>query len=542
MNLKFGRRSFLSALGAVGAGLFGSSKLKALAPTANHAGSMSSPGLPQVDGHPVAPTTKGFCSTGNPWDELGVTPMVNIQGTVTVIGGSVMKPEVMEAIRMGNMHFCVIDDLLVKSGKWIANLCKAPEGYTALVTEGCAAAILCGYAGMLTEDYNERMVNIPDLRGFPKTEVIIQQGHRDNFDHQIRQTGVKLVVVNSKDELIAAINERTVGIHFNHIQSNRSPVTAEEVIAIAKAHNIFTFCDASADVPPKERLWELPAMGFDIVAFSGGKDICGPQATGFMIGKENLLHWAQLNMSPQENRIGRVCKVSKESLFGLLKALELFVNQDYDATLKKYDVRADTITKALAKYGVTMARTYNGDALGNVSPHYTWTWDPDQLKITGKDIMQKLGETKPVAIGAPPGLGMGAGGMSGRSDPNWTGPNDYDIPRGGGGAGGGRGGRSGAATTAPAAGAPVAAPEGGRVSAAAGAPAGGAPGAAQEGGRGGRGGGPPNSFGFSTWLLKDGEDKYIANRLVQIFQEAGAKPVVMSKPAATKASAPAKKS
>jgi L-seryl-tRNA(Ser) seleniumtransferase len=496
MNLESCRRSFLSWLGAVSAGMFGSSSLNADPPTVSNVGSMSSPGLPLVDGRPVAPITKGFCSTANPWEMLGVTPMVNIQGTVTVIGGSVMKPEVMEAIRMGNMHFCLIDDLLVKSGKWIAKLVKAPEGYTALVTEGCAAAILCGYAGMLTEDYNERMMNIPDLRGFPKTEVIILAGHRDNFDHQIRQTGVKLVVVNTKEELIAAINERTVGIHFNHIQSNRSPVTAEEVIAIAKAHNIYTFCDASADVPPKERLWELPALGFDIVAFSGGKDICGPQATGFMIGKENLLHWALLNMSPQENRIGRVCKVSKESCFGLLKALELFVNQDYEETLKKYDAKADTITKALTRYGVTMTRTYNGNALGNVSPHYTWTWDADQVKITGQEIMRKLGETKPVAIGSPPGLGMGAGGMSGRSDPNWSGPNDS---AGGGG------------TPRPA-------------------------GAA----RGGRGGAPPNSFGFSTWLLKDGEDRYIAKRLVEIFQEAGVKPVVASKPATTKA-APAKK-
>jgi len=536
MNLRIGRRSFLSALGAVGAGLFGSTKLNAVAPTKSNLDSMTSPGLPLVDGHPIVTTTKGFCSTGNPWEELGVTPMVNIQGTVTVIGGSVMKPEVMEAIRMGNMHFCVIDDLLIKSGKWIANLCKAPEGYTALVTEGCAAAILCAYAGMLTEDYNERMVNIPDLRGFPKTEVIIQQGHRDNFDHQVRQTGVKLVIVNTKDELIAAINERTLGIHFNHIQSNRGQVSAEEVIAIAKAHNIYTFCDASADVPPKERLWELPALGFDIVAFSGGKDICGPQATGFMIGRENLLHWAMLNMSPQENRIGRVCKVGKESLFGLLKALELFVNQDYDATLKKYDAKADTITKALAKYGVTMTRTYNGDALGNVSPHYTWTWDPDHVKITGQEIMQKLGETKPVAIGSPPGLGMGAGGASGRSDPNWTGPNDYDIPRSGGG---GRGRRGGTAESAPAGGAPGAVPEGGHGGAAEGAPANGAPGGAPEGGRGGR---SPNSFGFSTWLLKDGEDKYIANRLVEIFKEAGVKPIVMSKPTATKVAPAANKS
>ena len=449
MNLKLDRRNFLSVLGAAGAGLFGSKKLSAVTPAESKVNldAKSSPGLPLVDGHPITTITKGFCSTGNPWEELGVTPVVNIVGTVTVMGGTVMRPEVLEAIRMGNMHFCVIDDLEVQSGKWLANLLKAPPGYTALVTEGDASGILVSYAGMMTEDYNERLQNIPDLRGFPKTEVIIQQGHRDNFDHQVRMTGAKLVVVETKDELIAAINERTVGVHFNHIQANRGQVSAEEVIAICKAHNIYSFCDASADVPPKERLWELPAMGFDIVAFSGGKDISGPQATGFLIGKENLLHYALLNMSPQENRIGRVCKVGKESLFGLLKAMELFVNQDYDETLKKYDARADTITKALSKYGVTMARTYNGEALGNVSPHYTWTFDPDKVKITNQEIMQKLGETKPVAIGAPPGHSMGAGGMSGRPDPNWTGPND--SAGGGGTPGGARAGRGGGGAGGP---------------------------------------------------------------------------------------------
>jgi seryl-tRNA(Sec) selenium transferase len=528
MNLKLGRRSFLSFLGSAGAGLFSSSKLSAATgPTASKSvslGSMSSPGVLMVDGHPITPITKGFCSTGNPWAELGLTPLVNIVGTVTVMGGTVMKPEVVEAIRMGNMHFCVIDDLEVQSGKWLAKLVKAPEGYTALVTEGDASGILVSYAGMLTEDYNERMLNIPDLRGFPRTEVIIQRGHRDNFDHQIRQTGVKLVVVETKEELIAAINERTVGIHFNHIQANRGQVSAEDVIKIAKEHNIYTFCDASADVPPKERLWELPAMGWDIVAFSGGKDISGPQATGFIIGKEEMLRWALLNMSPQENRIGRVCKVGKESLFGLLKAIELFVNQDYDATLKKYDAKADTITKALSKYGVTMTRTYNGEALGNVSPHYTWTWDADKIKITNQEVMQKLGETQPVAIGAPPGHGMGSGGMSGRPDPNWTGPND-SASGGGGAPGGARAGRPGGAAGAAAAGAPGA--PGGPGAAAGGAAA---------GGRGGRGG-APNTFGFSTWLLKDGEDKYIANRLVEIFSAAavpGAFSAASSKAAAKK--------
>jgi seryl-tRNA(Sec) selenium transferase len=556
MNLQLGRRSFISSLGAAFAGLLGASKVSALAPTttpttAGHAGAgvgqITSPGMPHVDGSPVTAIKSGFCSTGNPWAELGVTPVVNTVGTVTVIGGTVMKPEVMEAIRMGNMHFCVIDDLLVQSGKYIAtNLVKAPPGYTALVTEGDAAGLLVSYSGMLTEDYNERLVNIPDLRGFPKTEVIIQAGHRDNFDHQIRQTGVKLVVVETREEMLAAINERTLAMHCNHIQSNRGQVSVEDMIKICKDHGIYCLCDASADVPPKERLWELPAMGFDIVAFSGGKDICGPQATGLLIGKENLLRFALLNMSPQENRIGRVCKVGKESLFGFVKALELFVNQDYDATLKKYDDRADTITKALTKFGVTMARTYNGDALGNVSPHYQWTFDPEKIKLTGADITTKLGETQPVAIGNPPGHGMGAGGLSGRSDPNWTGPND-----GAGGGGGGAAGGGGARRQRPggAAGGPGGAPGGpgggaGGAGMAAGGPggaAGGPPGAGGPGGGGGgRGrGGSPNSFGLSTWLLKDGEDKYIANRLVEIFTAAavpGAFPTTKSKAAVKKPS------
>ncbi len=540
MNMKLGRRSFLSALSAAGAGLFGAGKLNALAPTptAGHSatGSMSSPGLPLVDGHTIVPITKGLGSTGNIWEEIGVTPVVNSGGTVTVIGGSVMKPEVLEAIRMGNEHFCSLDDLELKAGRWMATKCKAPDGYTGLVTGGAAAAILVGYAGMLTEDYQERLTSIPNLRYFPKNEVIIQATHRYPFDHQIRQTGVKLVVVRGRDEMIAAINPRTLAIHFTNILS-AGGVTGAETVAIAKEHKVYTFNDASADVPPKERLWEYPAVGFDMVTFSGGKDICGPQASGLLIGKEDLIKWALLNMSPQEDRIGRVCKVGKETIFGLLKAVEMFVDQDYEETLRKYDAKAKTITDALAPYGVTAnPRQFYRDQgtpapLGNVTTHYSWTWDPEKTKITSQEIQQKLVATRPVAIG---GAG-GSGGMQGRPDPNWpAGAPDNagreeraGAPAGGaaGAAGGRAGGRGGRGAAAGAAGAPAVA----GAPTVAGAPA--AAGAAPAAARGGRGGGP-NSFGLSTWLLKDGEDKYIANRLVEIFKEAGVKPMTIKKSAA----------
>src|ERR1700677_400360 len=403
MNFKFdwSRRSFVTALGAALGGL--------LAPAESNAagvfGKKPKPPMPSVDGAPIVPITTGLGSTGDIYAELGVTPLVNINGTVTVIGGSLMKPEVMELIRRGNEHFVLIDELEIAAGKFIAKLCKSPAGYTGLVTGGAAAAMVVGYSGMMTEDLEPRMHTIPDVADFPRNEVIIQKSHRYAFDHQIRQTGAKLVEVETREQMIAAINPKTVAIHFTNILSDQGQVSGPETVAIARAHNIYTFNDASADVPPKERLWEYPAIGFDMVTFSGGKDICGPQASGVLIGREELIHYTLLNMSPPEDRIGRCCKVGKETIFGLLKALELFVNEDLDTQLKIFDERAQVITHAMKKYGVTaLPREFNREALGNVTPRYSWQIDPSKAKITGHEVMQKLADTRPIGIGS-----MGAG-------------------------------------------------------------------------------------------------------------------------------------
>ncbi len=455
MNLKSGwnRRSFLGTLGAAAGALF--SPREAVAKD-----KMEKDEKHGIDGHAIVPIKSGLGSTGDVYAELGVTPLVNIVGTVTVIGGSVMKPEVMELMRQGNQHFVLINELEVAAGKYIEKLCKTPPGYTGLVTGGVAAGIVVGYAGMLTEDLEPRLEACPDLTGFPKTEVIIQKAHRNNFDHQVRQTGVKLVEVETKDQMINAINDKTLAMHFINIQSNLGKVTGPEMIEIAKKANIYTFNDASADVPPKERLWEYPAQGWDFVAFSGGKDICGPQASGILIGKKELIRWAQMNMSPQEDRIGRSSKVGKETIFALLKALELFVGQDYDAVIKSYDERAAVITKAVEKFGVTaLPREFNPDALGNVTPHYSWQIDPSKVNLTAPEVMHKLAETKPVGIGS---LNADAGGMRGRN------PNPPANP-----------------------------PQQRR-----------------------RREQDPTKFGFAVWQLKDGEDKYIADRLVEIFSAA----------------------
>ena len=474
MNLKFGwsRRSFLSAIGALTGSLVSPQQLEAADGSHKKAKSTPAP----LDGSPIVPIKSGLGSS-NIYEALGVTPLININGTVTVIGGSVMQPEVMELIRQGNEHFVLIDELEVAAGKFIAKLCKSPAGYSGLVTAGAAAAIVVGYAAMMTEDWENRIRELPDITNCPRNEVIIQKSHRYPFDHQIRQTGAKLVEVVTREEMIAAINPKTVAIHFTNILSDHGKVSGPETVEIARAHNLYTFNDASADVPPVSRLWDYPAIGFDMVTFSGGKDICGPQASGILIGKENLITWSLLNMSPQEDRIGRCCKVGKETIFGLLKALEIFVNQDYDATLRMYDDRAKLISDAIAKFGVTaLPREFNPEALGNVTPHYSWHIDPAKLKITGQEVMQKLADTRPVGIGS---MGAGASGMRGRMPTAPAGETSSEVPG-----------------TSPA--------NGGR----------------RRGAGGGRPPRDPSTFGFAMWQLKNGEDKIIADRLVEIFSEA----------------------
>lgn len=179
MKLKFSwnRRSFLAALGALTGGVFAPRELNA-----GIFGKKHKPSTPALDVGPIMPITSGLGSTGDIYAELGVTPLININGTLTVIGGTVMRPEVMELIRRGNEHFVLIDELEIAAGKFIAKVCKSPVGYTGLVTAGAAAAMVVGYAGMMTEDLEPRMRDIPDVSNFPRNEVIIQKSHRYPFD------------------------------------------------------------------------------------------------------------------------------------------------------------------------------------------------------------------------------------------------------------------------------------------------------------------------------------------------------------------------
>ncbi|PYV78589.1 MAG: L-seryl-tRNA selenium transferase, partial [Acidobacteria bacterium] len=192
MNLKSSRRGFFGTLGTIVAAIAAPRKLF----SARVAAPESAAGV------------SGFGQTGNPYVELGVTPVINAEGTMTVLGGSLIRPEVEAVMAQAARHFINIPELEVAAGKRIAQMLKLPQGYGALVTSGAAAAIQSGLAGILTGD-NESLINqLPDLTGM-KSEVIIQKSHRNPFDHQLRATGVKLIEIETREQLRRAVNDRT---------------------------------------------------------------------------------------------------------------------------------------------------------------------------------------------------------------------------------------------------------------------------------------------------------------------------------------------
>src|SRR5499425_1023598 len=220
---------------------------------------------------------------------------------------------------------------------------KLPDGYSALVTSGAAAAIQSGLAGILTGDNEALIRQLPDLTGM-KSEVIIQKSHRNPFDHQLRSTGVKLIEVETRDELRQAVSDRTAMMHFTNFANAEGQIKVDEWAKLAKQYNLPCMNDAAADTPPVSHLWDYANMGYDLITFSGGKAIRGPQCAGLLIGREKLVANALLNNSPHEDTLGRSMKVGKEEIVGMVKALECYLNEDHTALDKEWWHRLDSVS------------------------------------------------------------------------------------------------------------------------------------------------------------------------------------------------------
>ena len=323
--------------------------------------------------------------------ELGIRTFINAAGTYTALTGSLMPKEVIEAFNYASLQYVNLNELQDKVGERIAEMLQC-EG--AMVTAGAASAITLGTAAVLTGMDRKKMVQIPNDMSGIKTEVIIQKTHRVGYDHAIRNCGVKMVEVETRQEMEAAINDNTAMMWFLNAANNRGKVKDEEFVEIGKKHGIPTFNDCAADVPPVENLWKYTKMGFDLVCFSGGKGIRAPQSTGLLLGKKDLIQAARLNAPPNGNTVGRGMKVNKEDVLANLVALEIYLSKDHEKEWKLWEYQIKLISDhALSVAGVETE--IHVPDIANHVPSLRIRWDQEKVKMTPNEVRQALRDGHP---------------------------------------------------------------------------------------------------------------------------------------------------
>jgi len=338
------------------------------------------------DHNPPAPLKRDI------FKELGIRTFINAAGTYTAMTGSLMHDYVVETIQDASTQFCMLDEVQDKVGEKIATLVHAEA---AVVTSGAFSAMTLGLAGILTGMDQKKVEQLPHLEGTDmKSEVIIQKAHEIVYNHALKNTGCKLIYVETREQLEAAISEKTALLHFLNIEADKGQIKHEEWIAIGRKHGIPTSIDIAADVPPVSNLWKFNDMGFSFVAISGGKAIRGPQSAGLLMGKKEIVAAARLSMPPRGFNIGRGFKVNKEEVLGMYVALDSYIHQDHDKEWRQWEAATAVIHQAVRSIkGVTTE--IKVPLLGNITPTLHISWDPQTVKLTGKDLQEKMRNGEP---------------------------------------------------------------------------------------------------------------------------------------------------
>jgi L-seryl-tRNA(Ser) seleniumtransferase len=350
-------------------------------------------GLPMVGGLIEGTTTPAAAAPTAGRDyfrELGVRPFINAAGTYTAMTASLMPPEVVEAINYASKRYVMLDELHDKVGERIAALVHSEA---AMVTSGAASALTLGTAAVLTGTDRQKIVDLPNLATM-KSEVIVQKSHRFGYEHAVRNCGVKLVEVETRDEVDRAVNNQTAMMLFYNNNNPEGRIRDEEFVQLGKKHRIPTLNDAAADVPPVDNLWKYTKMGFDLVAFSGGKGLRGPQSAGLLLGRKDLIAAARLNAPPNGNTIGRGLKVNKEEMLGMLAALERYLANDHAAERRDFDARAEAIRGGVATVPGVKAEIFVPEVANHV-PHVRIAWDAAAKGMTAAEAVNALRAGEP---------------------------------------------------------------------------------------------------------------------------------------------------
>ncbi|MFR5859006.1 MAG: aminotransferase class V-fold PLP-dependent enzyme [Clostridia bacterium] len=285
------------------------------------------------------------------YDELGVKKIINGWGTVTKVSGSLMDDRVLAAMIDASKHYVLVEELHKKAGERIAELLGVEA---ACVTAGAAAGIAISAAAAMTRGNKARALQLPDTAGM-RDEVIILKCHRTLYDQALPMTGIKVKEVGTTsfadiEQIEQAINDKTAMFFFAaEAESMRGSVDVREIIELMHLHALPVIVDAAAEIPPTENIKKYLELGADMVIFSGGKEIRGPQSSGLILGKKQWIAACDANCCPQYS-IGRPMKIDKETIVGLVKAVEIFVSKDYDLQLKKWEKLSEKIFELLKNH------------------------------------------------------------------------------------------------------------------------------------------------------------------------------------------------
>jgi L-seryl-tRNA(Ser) seleniumtransferase len=325
------------------------------------------------------------------YKSIGVNPVINCVGTYTIIGGSLERPETVKAAADAATAFVQYDELAFGIGRRLAELTKAEWG---MVASGCSGAMKHYTAACVTGGNPEKLIRIPNLEGFDKTEVVVPRSSRNAYDHAIRNIGVKMINVYTPEELEKALNSRTAMVYLlaNRDTEPDGPFALEKIVKMAKPLNIPVLIDAAAEdlTIPNIHL----QRGATAVCYSGGKALCGPQCAGLLLGQKDIIMSAWQASSPHHGP-GRDNKVGKEEMLGMLAAVESWVSRDHVEKMRIWHTYLEYISKKVSSIKGVSCKITEPRGLSNHSPSLTISWNPDKFNINGQSVAENLSTNEP---------------------------------------------------------------------------------------------------------------------------------------------------
>ncbi len=347
------------------------------------------------------------------YEKLGVEKIINAAGTYTVLTAAIMPPQVQAAVARAAKHPVRLLDLQTKAGEYLAKRLRCEA---AIVTAGASSALTLGTAACIGVMNDAPIQAVPaKVSQLQKNEILIQKAHRYSYDHALENCGGRFVEVESISDYKNAFSTRTVMAHFFNAAEG-GQISREDWVRIAREHHVPTFNDAAADVPPISNLWNYTGMGFDLVTFSGGKGIRGPQNAGLLLGRKDLIVAAAATNNPFDEGVGRGMKVAKEQIVGMVAAVDWLLSQSDEGMEAEFQRRADRISGELKQIPTLQSRIVIPPAANHV-PHLLIRYDQQRVKISPREVAKQLRHGTP-SIELNPSTGHREGSAGLPSDEN----------------------------------------------------------------------------------------------------------------------------